>query len=130
MDEPAEKQDKAQEERDRRLTNIFLLVFNLLPFYPLDGGQIVRALLWFRLGPIRSLTVAGALGIAGSACLGVWAVISTSIWIGLLAFFLFTQASSAIGRAKAMALEQGAVAPPAPAAPPQAGNTRVPGSPV
>src|SRR5205823_3674608 len=61
------------------VTNIFLLVFNLLPFYPLDGGQIVRALLWFRLGPIRSLTVAGALGIAGSACLGVWAVISTSI---------------------------------------------------
>src|SRR6059058_2119540 len=30
--------------------NTLLLVFNLLPVYPLDGGQIVRALLWFRVG--------------------------------------------------------------------------------
>src|SRR5262249_1794130 len=27
--------------------NFGILIFNLLPFYPLDGGQIVRALLWF-----------------------------------------------------------------------------------
>ncbi len=29
--------------------NIVLLIFNLLPVYPLDGGQIFRSLLWLDL---------------------------------------------------------------------------------
>jgi Zn-dependent protease len=38
--------------------DVVLLVFNMLPIYPLDGGQIVRSLLWFVMGRARSLMVA------------------------------------------------------------------------
>ncbi|MCX6904230.1 MAG: site-2 protease family protein, partial [Verrucomicrobia bacterium] len=42
-----------------------LLVFNLLPNYPLDGEQIVRSLLWFVVGRSRSLMAASIIGFLG-----------------------------------------------------------------
>src|SRR6266404_3460394 len=47
--------------------NLVLLIFNLLPIYPLDGGQILQSLLWFVLGRARSLTVATLIGFLGAA---------------------------------------------------------------
>ena len=72
--------------------NLGLLFFNLLPIYPLDGGQILRAVLWFPLGPIRSLFIATGIGFAGGIALGLLALWQQSLWIGILAFFLISQA--------------------------------------
>src|SRR6516164_762163 len=44
--------------------NIGLLIFNLLPIYPLDGGQILQSLLWFLIGQSRSLMIVSILGVA------------------------------------------------------------------
>jgi Zn-dependent protease len=59
--------------------NIILAVFNLVPAFPLDGGRILRAILWYWKGSLRwatrvSSTIGGAFGIL-LIVLGVYRVL-------------------------------------------------------
>ena len=71
------------------IINLGLLIFNLLPVYPMDGGKIAWSLLWYVMGRARSLmvvTILGFFGVAGLIGLAFW---SHSFWLGVLcAFFL------------------------------------------
>ena len=68
--------------------NLVLLAFNILPVYPLDGGQILRSLLWFVVGRARSLQVATLIGFVGVAALFLLAIRNGSLWLGILGAFL------------------------------------------
>ena len=72
--------------------NIVILIFNLLPVYPLDGGQILRSLLWYPLGRIRSLQVASVIGLVGGAAFVLYAWRERSLLLGIMALFLLSQA--------------------------------------
>jgi Zn-dependent protease len=97
-----------------RFINYVLLIFNLLPIYPLDGGQILRALLWFPLGEIRSLQIASVIGLIGGACLAIYALMVRSFWLGIMAFFLLSRAIAGWQYAKVMVAEKAARADEAP----------------
>jgi Zn-dependent protease len=62
------------------LGNSVLLGFNMLPVYPLDGGQIMHALLWFVMDRAKSLMVVSILGlIAGAGALGLLGLMTVGL---------------------------------------------------
>jgi hypothetical protein len=67
--------------------NIGLFIFNMLPIYPLDGGQIAQALLWFIVGRATSLLVVSVLGLVATGVIVILAAFSRQWWFVVLAVF-------------------------------------------
>jgi Zn-dependent protease/CBS domain-containing protein len=84
--------------------NILLLVFNLVPAFPLDGGRIARAIIWRLTGEKRRGTrIAAKLGQAFAVLLagiGIWLMLAeaafTGLWLIAMAFLLGQSARGAL----------------------------------
>jgi Zn-dependent protease len=95
--------------------NAFIMVLNLLPIYPLDGGQILGALLWFAVGRWRSLQIVSFLGmLAGGSLLllivplglitgvgqGQGNVMAMEIMLAVMAMFVVTTSAGTFFQAR------------------------------
>ena len=85
------------------LINTTLLIFNMLPIYPLDGGQILRSLLWFVFGRAQSLMIASVIGFVGVAALIAYALFAQSGWLGIMCVFILTNCWGGLMQARALA---------------------------
>ena len=110
--------------------NGYLLLFNILPVYPLDGGKMLQALLWFVLGRARSLLVAAGIGLLTGLALLVFAIVDRSLVWGVMAalglFFSLVgfQGARALSRMLAAPRREEAACPAC--APPRHGVTSGP----
>jgi stage IV sporulation protein FB len=74
--------------------NVALLLFNLVPAFPMDGGRVLRSLLAAKLGLARATRIAASVGQALAIMLGIYALANGRVILALVALFVFFGAGS------------------------------------
>jgi len=85
------------------VTNVLLGIFNLIPGFPLDGGRVLRSIIWKVTGSLQKATRAAAIIGQVIAFLfilwGIWQFFGGNVlngfWIGFIGWFLLVSAQSA-----------------------------------
>jgi Zn-dependent protease len=97
------------------LSNVLLAVFNLIPGFPMDGGRILRAVIWgitndfMRATRIASVLgrVIGQLVIAGGVLWSLQGDLTDGLWLVLIGWFLSRSASMSYKQAALERLVEG-----------------------
>jgi CBS domain-containing protein len=89
--------------------NIALLVFNLIPAFPMDGGRVLRALLAIKLGYTRATRVAATIGQGLAILFGFLGLLGNPLLV-LIAVFIFLAASGEAGYVQAREYTRGYLA--------------------
>jgi CBS domain-containing protein len=73
--------------------NIMLVIFNLLPAFPMDGGRVLRAILAMRMPYTRATQIAANIGQGLAFLFAIVGFMSGAITLLLIAFFVWTGAA-------------------------------------
>jgi len=88
--------------------NVFLVLFNMLPAFPMDGGRVLRAILAMRLPHARATRIAANIGQAMALVFVFFGLmgnfmllfIALFVWLGAESEANFAQVKSALGDAR------------------------------
>lgn len=80
--------------------NVALVIFNLIPAFPLDGGRILRAILAMGLGYPQATRIASIIGQVAAVLLGIWGIATGQLLLTLVALFIFFSAGQERGIAE------------------------------
>ena len=91
----ADPQSPAHAMLDRLFwVNVTLVVFNLIPAFPMDGGRVLRALLGYRLGHRRATEIAATVGQIVALGLGFLGLIGGGPLLVFVALFVWLGAAA------------------------------------
>ena len=89
------------------LANITLVLFNLIPAFPMDGGRVLRALLAMNMPPPRATAIAATIGQTIAIGAGIWAIFGHQWFLMFIAFFIYLGAGQEAFAYKQAALGEG-----------------------
>lgn len=96
-------------------TNVVLAVFNLIPGFPLDGGRVLRAILWWQRRDLRNATrIASSVGRGVGYVFifsGIWLIFQgnwfNGLWLALIGWFMENAAAGSYRQAALQYMLQG-----------------------
>jgi Zn-dependent protease len=68
--------------------NVFLVLFNMIPAFPMDGGRVFRAILAGMLGVVRATDIAGRVGLIVAMLLAVLGILAGNPMLVLVSLFV------------------------------------------
>ena len=88
------------------IINLLLGAFNLIPGFPLDGGRVLRSIIWRATGSLRRATeIAGTIGTIVAYAFFIWGFLRVlngdllgGLWIAAIGWFLQMAASASVAQ--------------------------------
>jgi Zn-dependent protease len=90
--------------------NLFLVLFNLLPAFPMDGGRVLRSLLAMRTGHLRATEIAARIGRWMALVFGIYGIFY-SLPLVLIAGFVFFAGTAELMQARVRAAREAQASP-------------------
>jgi Zn-dependent protease/CBS domain-containing protein len=96
--------------------NLYLAAFNTIPGFPLDGGRVLRSIIWAATGDrTRATTIASRGGQLVALAFGAFVLYEVvvlhdaqGLWLGLIAYFLWNAATSSLQQERITSVVGGA----------------------